>query len=347
MFKKWVERHQSALIILTSLWLIILAIHFFGWWEALGILFLKFGLGAKVAGAKTFAHAIAKAGGHKAIATATAGMLAKRHIIDLFSKFFAEHSLKRYKANLTHLFKMKIKEIRNSSLIKKLKAFGSMLLSIPIFYLFWTKVLSTAIQKIVYALVVPLFSILWSFITAGLNIFNFLLKIVMLNVFVDALAQYRWGRWVLKIIDTIVAEIIKLFSLLNHLFGFIGLNPKLWLIRVSLRFNHWIEDILDDGLNYMARLQNRRDRYVNVVETLSQKRFYYTQNRRKKRTSFWKHTKKLFSKHVLKKRDWREMREKKIEQKRQKFRVSVNERRSVNLKKKRERHPLLLLYRSA
>jgi len=38
--------------------------------------------------------------------------------------------------------------------------------------------------------------------------------------------------------------------------------------------------------------------------------------------------------------------EKKIEKKRQKFRITINQRRRMNLKKKRERHPLLLMYRS-
>ncbi len=190
-------------------------IHFFGWWEALGILFLKFGLGAKVAGAKTFAHAITKAGGQQAIATATAGMLAKRHIIDLFSKFFSEHSVKKYKNNLMNVFKMKLKEIQKSSFIQRLKAFGSMLLSVPLLYFFWTKVLTTAIQKIVYALVLPIFSILWNFLSAGLNIITFVLKILMLNILLETIAQYHWGKKFLRFIDSIVSLIIKFFKLLS------------------------------------------------------------------------------------------------------------------------------------
>jgi len=259
------------------LWIIILIIHFLGWWEAIGILFLKFGLGAKVAGAKTFAHAITKAGGQQAIATATAGMLAKRHIIDLFSKFFSEHSVKKYKNNLINVFKMKLKEIQKSSLMQRLKALGSMLLSVPLLYFFWTKVLTTAIQKIVYALVLPLFSILWNFITAGLNIVSFILKILMLNILLETLAQYRLGKKFLNFIDAIVSLIFKLFNLLNRLLELIGLNPKSWLIKVSIKFNAWLEKILDKGLSYITKVQNKRDRYINIVEAISEKRYTYTQ----------------------------------------------------------------------
>ncbi|MEA2111177.1 MAG: hypothetical protein U9P71_03910 [Campylobacterota bacterium] len=312
----------------------------------MGILFLKFGLGTKVAGAKTFAHAISKAGGQKVIASATAGMLAKRHIIDLFSKFFTEHSVNKYRKNLIAVVKIKLKEIQNSSLMKRAKAFGSMLLSIPLLYFFWTKVLTTAIQKIVYALVLPLFTLLWNFVTTGFNIVTFILKILMLNVFIDTLAQYSWGKKLLNFIDNVVELILKLFKLINSAFEFIGLSPKSWLIKPSLKFNAWLEDIVDKGLSYIIKLQNRRDRYVNAVEKISLKRYSYTQKREEKTVSFWKHTKKLFSQHILKKRDWREMRKHKEALKREKFNTSSRAKRKRNLNKKRERNPLLLPYRA-
>ncbi len=329
------------------MWIIILTIHFFGWWEAIGILFLKFGLGAKVAGAKSFAHAITKAGGQQAIATATAGMLAKRHIIDLFSKFFSEHSVKKYKKNLIDVFKMKLKELQSSSLAQRVKAFGSTLLSVPLLYFFWTKVLSTAIQKILYALIVPLFSMLWNFVTAGLNVITFVLKILMLNVLVETLAQYRLGKIFLNFIDNVVSLIFKLFKLFNRFLEIFGLSPKSWLIKISIKFNAWLEKILDKGLNYITKAQNRRDRYVNDIEALSEKRYIYTQNRKDKRVSFYKHIKKLFSQNILKKKDWREMRKRKKELQRKKYNASSIKRRKENIAKKRERKPLLLPYRSA
>ncbi len=321
-------------------------IHYFGWFEAIGIMFLKFGLGAKVAGAKTFAHAITKAGGQKAIATATAGMLAKRHIIDLFSQFFSEHSVKKYKNNLIDVFKMKYKEIQKSSLAQRVRAFGSTLLSVPLLYFFWTKVLSTAIQKILYALLFPLFSMLWNFITAGLNVITFIFKILMLNILVETLAEYRLGKMFLNFIDTIVSLIFKSFKLFNRFLGLFGLNPKSWLIKISLKFNSWLEKILDKHLNHMSKVQNRRDRYVNTIESLSEKRYVYTQNRKDRRVSFYKHIKKLFSQNILKKKDWREMRVYKIELQRKKYNASSIKRRKESVSKKRERKPLLLPYRS-
>ena len=96
----------------------------------------------------------------------------------------------------------------------------------------------------------------------------------------------------------------------------------------------------------MSKVQNRRDRYVNTIESLSEKRYVYTQNRKDRRVSFYKHIKKLFSQNILKKKDWREMRVYKIELQRKKYNASSIKRRKESVSKKRERKPLLLPYRS-
>ena len=341
-FRAWIFRHRSALVILVSLTLIVLLIHFFGWWETLGILFLKFGLGAKVAGAKTFTQAMIKAGGKKAIAIATAGMLTKRHIIDLISKFFAEHSIKRYKRNLTLVLKRKFDEIRHSTPVKKLRAFGSMLLSVPMIYFFWTKVLGTAIQKFVYALVLPLITLLWNLILTGINFLGFVFQILMLNIFLDTLASYSWGKRIIALIDDIVRLTGSMLSLINTLFGYIGLNPKAWLVKLSNRFNRWLESILDKGLSPVAKIQSRRQRHTNASEALRTKRYLYAQSKRNKQISYWKYSRNLFEKKVLKKRDWREnriRREKHREHKSQKNRSAV---RNTLLQEREKRKPLLL-----
>ena len=306
--RTWTYRHRSALVILVSTGLIFLLIYYLGWWETLGILFLKFGLGAKVAGAKSFTHAIIKAGGKKAIAVATAGMLTKRHIIDMISKFFAEHSVKRYKRNLILVLSRKYDEILHSTLVKKIKAFGSMLLSVPIIYFFWTKVLGTAIQKFVYALVLPLITLIWNLILTSFNFLGFLFEILMLNILLEALKNYNWGKKFIAFIDRIVHLIGKLLNLINTLLGYIGLNPKAWLVKLSIRFNKWLESILDKGFSRITRIQRRRDRYVNAVEALSEKRSLYALAKREKKISYWNMTRKLFLKKVLRKRNWREKR---------------------------------------
>lgn len=302
----WIHRHRSGLIILISLTFVILLIYYLGWWEMIGILFLKFGLGAKVAGAKTFAHAIVKAGGKKAIAIATAGMLTKRHIIDIISKFFAEHSIRRYKKNLTLVIKQQLDEIRHSTPVKKIKAFGSMLLSIPIFYFFWTKVLGTAIQKFVYALVVPLFALLWNLILTSISFMGFIFQVLMLNLFFDTLANYRWGKKIIAMINYTITLLGSILGLLNTILSKIGINPKKWLIKLSNHFNRWLESILDRGLTPVEKLHKKRERSINATKALAEKRHIYAQSKKKREVSHWNYIRKLFKKMVLKKRDWRE-----------------------------------------
>jgi hypothetical protein len=277
-----------------------------------------------------------KAGGKKAIAVATAGMLTKRHIIDLISKFFAEHSIKRYKRNLTLVLKKKFDEIKHSTPVKKLRAFGSILLSVPMIYFFWTKVLGTAIQKFVYALVLPMATLLWNLVLTGINFLGFIFQILMLNIFLDTLASYSWGKKIIALIDDIVRLIGSMLSLLNTLFGYIGLNPKAWLVKLSNRFNRWLELILDKGLSPVARIQNRRYRHTNATEALRTKRYIYAQSKRNKQISYWKYSRDLFEKKVLKKREWRE---KRIQRKKQNNR---NASRNTILTKRGKRKPLLM-----
>ncbi len=342
--KIWSYQHRSELVILVSLGLIILLIYFLGWWETLGILFLKFGLGAKVAGAKSFTHAIIKAGGKKAIAAATAGMLTKRHIIDLISRFFAEHSVKRYKRNLKLLLRRKLDEIRHSTPVKKLKAFGSALLSVPMIYFFWTKVLGTAIQKFVYALVLPLLTLLWNLIVTSFNLLGFIFQILMLNLFLETLTRYSWGKKMIAFVDGVIHLIGKTFNLANHLLNYIGINPKAWLVKFSIRFNRWLASILDKGLSRITKVQLHRDRYINAVEALSEKRFIALQSRREKKISYWRTTKKLFVRKVLKKREWREQRAQRAKRWKMEKQTSYSRIHQKRVRKSKREHPLLLPY---
>ena len=305
----WLFRHRSALVILTSFLMIILLVFYLGWWETAAILFLKFGLGAKIAGAKTFTHAVIKAGGKKAIAAATAGMLAKRHIIDIISRFFAENSIKRYRRNLLLVIKMKIEEIKHSTLVKKLKALGSMLLSVPAIYFFWTKVLTAAIQKFVYALLLPLITLIWNLLASSLNFVSFILQILMLNIFLDTLKKYRWGKKIIGLVDGVIELIGKLLNLINKIFTLIGVDPRSKLIAFSNRFNRWLESILDRELSRIMKIQSHRDRYLNAVEALSEKRYLYRVSKSEKKISYTREVKRLFREKVLRERSWREIRE--------------------------------------
>jgi len=345
----WAKAHRYALVIFTSFWLVILIIHFFGWWEALGILFLKFGLGIKVAGAKTLARAITKAGGKKAIAVATAGMLAKRHFIDVASKFFIEHSVEKYKNNLIKVFRIKWEEFKGTSLVKKIQAFGIMLLSIPGVYFFWTKVISVAVQKFVYALIVPLFTLVWSLVSGIFNFLGFVLEILALNVLLEAIQNYEWGKKVVKAIDSFIYFIGDIFSYINKgLKWFLALsgidfNPKSYLIKKSIDFNRWLEKILDKGLNKVTKVKNQRDRYVNIVEKISEKRYLYSQKRMDKKLSFWITFKKSYKKKVLKEKTWREKRQERLEKQKQRILKKIQERRKQKIKQRKDKRKSLIL----
>ncbi len=343
----WIDKHKPALIIFTAAVILILTINFFGLWEAIALLYLKFGLGANIVGAKTFAHAVVKAGGKKAIAAATATMLTKRHLIDLFSKFFTKHSLNRYKKNLIAVFLKKLNELYYSAPMQRVRAFGSMLLSIPLIYFLWTKVLGTAIQKFIYALVFPLFSLIWRFISSSFDFISFIIKVMMLNLVIDALNHYSWGRKFLYLINKFVSLIAIILNLLNNLLKYIGINPKLWLIRKSQIFNRWLESILDYGLSHILKLQNSRDRYINIVERISTQRYNYMQKKAKKNSSFSKRIRELFRKKVLKQKSWQNIRQERIEKFSARRAKTVSSRRKRNLSKKREKASLVLPFHNS
>jgi len=351
----WVKAHRSALIILTVIWVTVLLIHFFGWWEALGILFIKFGLGIKVGSAKTFARAVAKAGGKKVLATATAGMLAKRHLIDVTTKFFAEHSFSRFSDNAKRVMKLKWEEFKGTSFVKKLQAFGLLLLSIPGVYFFWSKFISVTIQKLVYAI----FTFIWSFISNMFNFLGFILEVLALNVLLEAIQNYKWGKKVVEWIDKLVYFIGDIFRYINIGIKFvlklfdIDFEPKKYIIDKSADFNNWLINILDKGLNKVTRVKNKRDRYINGFERISEKRALRKQISKDKKVSFLKTVKKSyrerFSKKLtaLEKIEVRRLKKKlHLEKQKEKREKSIEARRkkAILKKKKRQRGALVLPY---
>jgi hypothetical protein len=354
----WVKAHKSALVILTTIWVTIMLIHFFGWWEALGILFIKFGLGLKVTGAKTFARAVAKVGGKKVLATATASMLAKRHLIDVTTKFFAEHSFSKFSDNGKRVMKLKWEEFKGTSFMKKLQALGLALLSIPGVYFFWTKVISVTIQKLVYALIVPIFTLIWNFISGMFNFLGFILEVLALNVLLEAIQNYEWGKKVVAGIDKVIYFIGDLFVYLNigikkffRLFG-IEFDPKTYLISKSLQFNAWFVKILDKGLNKISKIKNKRDRYINGFERISVKRALRKQIKKDKKLSFIKTVKKSyrerFSKDLTALEKIEKRRIKKEERKqiqKQRYEKTIAGRRKKAIEKRKiKRNALILPY---
>lgn len=343
----WSKKNKALLVILISFGVITIATFYFEWWGILGILFIKFGLGVKVGTVKTFAKAVAKAGGKKVIATATVGMLIKRHMIDVASKFFAKHSVGRYKKNLTSYFKLIWKDIKNMPLSKKIQRFGASILAVPAFYFFWTKVLGTAVQKIVYALIVPLLTFIWTFITASFNFITnsivFILEILFLSSLLNALEKFTFGKKFLDLIDYVVGLVGKLLNWINYLLIRLGIDPKAWLIRLSNKFNKWLEDKIDNGLNKVLRVDSRRFRYINGIEKISEKRILFYRKKSDKKVSLWKEIKINFSKKVLKKTNWKDKREKRKQKQIFRKNKTIVERRKNAIEKKLKKRVAITL----
>lgn len=296
---------------------IIGTIHFLNFWPAIGIFALNFGLGMKVAGAKTFAKAVIKVGGKKAILGATGGMLLKRHVIDLFSKAFGDVSVKKYKNNMVAVFKMKYNQMMESSGMAKIKAIGTMLLSVPILYFVWTKVLAAGLQKLVYALVYPLALGIWTFLVNSLGFISttisFIFQVLILNFGINFLDRFHWGRVVLHWIDQAISFFGDIFVYLNKAFILIGFDPIHYVSKKSIQFNRWLETILDKGLNKQQRVHARRERHNTSREKLLIKRATYCLKKKVKQKSYWKKVKTLFKAKFLKQTTYKQKREKRSE----------------------------------
>lgn len=313
-FYEKVEDIISANLVLISVLLILGLIlgmfHYLEWWDAIGLLILNLGLGVKLHGAKTFAVAVAKSGGKKALAMTTAGVLLKRHIIDLASKFFAEHSVGRYKKNIVRIVKMKFDNLMASTPMQKAKTFGSTILSIPIIYFVWSKILGTAIQKFLYALVYPLFIWLFDFIAHGFGFItsaiSFILQLTLLNYLINWMERRPFGRAVINWVSTIFVILGDLLDFANKLFQFVGLDPKHKLIVWSIQFNRWLERIIHNDLNGRDSLIARRRMHLTSREMLVLRR---KARKEKEKESLNKKFRNFYDKKVLKKRTWQEKRE--------------------------------------
>jgi len=310
-----ISEHLVLISVLLILALICGAFYYLDWWDAIGLLILNLGLGVKLHGAKTFAVAVAKSGGKKALAMTTAGVLIKRHIIDLTSKFFAEHSIKRWKDNIIFIAKMKFQKMMESTPAQKAKAMIGSVLSIPLVYFVWSKVLGTAIQKFIYALIYPLFMWLFDFIAHGFSFITsfigFVFQLTLLNYLITWLERRPFGRALINWVQTIFVILGDLLDFTNKIFQAVGLDPKHRLITWSISFNRWLERIIQKEMNARDSLWSRRSMHYTSREMLHIKR--------KARKQIEKETlrrkfRKFYDKKVLKKKDWRAKRQERTKQ---------------------------------
>lgn len=282
--------------------------HYLAWWEAIGLLILKFGLGVKVGGAKTFAIAVAKSGGKKALLLTTTGVLLKRHIIDVTTKFFAEHSISRYKSNIFWVLKIWAKDLKNSPPMRKVKYVLGTLGSVPFVYALWAKVASAGVQKIIYAVAV----FIWGIISTSFNylsgIISFILQVTFLNYFLKWLEGFKIGKLIIKFMFETIKILGQALDLLNDSLKWVGFDPKHYLIVYSIKFNRYLEKIIMRESNAYETIQRQRKTHCTSRELLLLKRAVHKEGK-KKNISFAKKTKDLFNKKVLKQTTWQERRE--------------------------------------
>lgn len=272
----WTKDHKKGFFGLIAMTTSIFIVYFFEFYESIGLLFIQFGLGIKLTGVKTLAGAILKMGGKKALVYSTIGMLLKRHALDVSSKFFVEHSVSRYKDNLVILMKMKIEDIKRAPLVQKIKVSLTTFFSIPIVYLFWTKFLGATIQKIIYAFIYPLFTLLMSMLTVGLQFFAsagaFVFELLMIGVFIEIIKGFTFGKKILSYVDKGIVFVFGLIIWIEKKLNRYGVSPKQHLINVSKKINSYIENIIDKNISFIDKLERNNMRYVNIVEELSQRR---------------------------------------------------------------------------
>ncbi len=306
----WLEEHIVAVLVVLGFVSVIGLFKYLHYWDAIGLLVLNLGLGVKLHGAKTFAVAVSKSGGKKALAMTTAGVLLKRHLIDVASKFFAEHSVGRYKANFITIVKMKLQDIKNSTPFQKMKAVGSTLLSIPVIYFFWTKVLGTAIQKFLYALVYPLFASFFSIIAQSFSfitgLIGFIFQLTLLNYLINWMERRPAGRAIINWVVTLVGFFGDVLNMFNKVFMMVGLDPKHRLIMYSIKLNRWLERIINKGLNARGKILQRREIHLTSREMLLIKR---KARKEVEKETLHKKAKTFFDERVLGKKDWRKVRE--------------------------------------
>ena len=286
-------------------------LHYLQWWEILGLFALKFILGIKVKGAKTLGAAIIKAGGKKAVLFTATSVMIKRHVIDLISKFFVEHSVGRYSISLKKIFQSKYEDIKGSKLSKKIQSGFFFLASLPILSYMWTNVLSSVMQKVFYKLFYPVILFVWTLISSSFgfisSFISFLFQLIIISVVRDNLEKSYIGRKVLKAADAVVYLFGNILNMMNKLFNMIGLDPKHFLISSSLKMNRWLEAVLDKGKNAREKVLIKRERRINKYEAIAIKRAEF-KKKREKTVPFKKKMTDLVNKKILNKKDWREKR---------------------------------------
>lgn len=329
----FVEKHFKALLIVAIIIGIGLIFYIFKWWEAIGLFVLKFGLGIKTAGAKSFAVAVAKSGGKKALMLTTGGVLLKRFIIDTVSAFITEHSVSRYKKNVGLYLKYQIKRLIASTWIQKIKGIILTLTAGWSLQFVVLKVIGSMAQKVLYAVFASLVSLISSSMNFVWNVVSFFIQVKLLGMFIDFMEKYQVGKDVIKYAVKLGSIIGRGFNWVNATLVKIGFDPKHWLIKHSIRFNRYIELKIYKDRNAHQLVQVRRKIHINDRELIYCVRAARVEARIKQPSNMQK-VRELYRLKILRKKTWQEKRAERIKVKEKRSGLSLY--RTINQKRIRK-----------
>jgi hypothetical protein len=262
------------------------------WFELLGLFFIKTILGFKIGGVKSFGKALLRIGGKKVLLLSTAGMLLKRHIIDLSSKFFTEHSVQRYSESIKKIAIMQFNKVRYSSLSKKIQGFFALLLSIPLISFFWTKVLSAVAQKLLYKMFYPIFLMIFTFLKNSFSfiggLFTLFFQLLFIDFFSNLFRRSKLGKSVIAVFSFLFSLFGRVLSFFNRLLILIGIDIRHLLISYSITINKWLENIIYKKYSKRKRILIKRELRSSARGVLMKKRKAYVVFKKKKTQSIGK-----------------------------------------------------------
>ena len=342
-----ISKKNQNTIFRTTLFLIFCSIIYI-YWDEIGIFFIEnilvidvgtvavVGKAAtkSVVAKKTFLSLVKKIG-YKRLFVSIFWVIFKRFLIDQVTLYFKRHSLKRFKKNLVEVLELKLKEIKNTTIVKKVLAIFSFLVGGSFFYYLLTtyigKILIGLLQKLFYVLIL----FLGKFITLVFGLTVFVFSSIIQIFFVVKIINYIEKFWIVKVFYSIVTYIFR--KILNIIDFTFGTKVHLNLIKLSRKIDNYFASILDKNFSSYEVIQRRRDRYINSYEYISVQRERYILKKAEKNKTTIKYYNKLFKKYINKDKTWREKREEQLKFREEKY---LNKRKT---KRKEIRKNKLLL----
>ncbi len=314
-----INKKSRTKIFKTILFLVFCSI-IYRYWDEIGIFFIEnilvidvgtvavVGKAAtkSVVAKKTFLSLVKKVG-YKKLFVSIFWVIFKRFLIDQVTLYFKKHSLKRFKRNLIEVVELKLEEIKNTTVVKKVLAFVSLFVGGSFFYYFLTsylgKILIGILQKIFYVLIL----FLGKFITLVFGLTVFVFTSIIQIFFVVKLINYIEKFWIIKSFYSIVTYIFR--KILNIIDFAFGTKIHLNLIKLSRRIDSYLASILDKNFSAYEVVQRKRDRFINSYEYLSiQRERYILKKREQNSSTVLKYYDKFLKKYIKKEKTWKEKR---------------------------------------